>query len=113
MMMHCARWRSSSASSCDLDPLGDDGGRRSHNLAGSRSNRPIEILDQVLRIFEPYAHPNEAVRDPADPSFLVGEETVCHGCGMLDEGLGASEAHGERCDVDGFDELHHGPVTAR
>src|SRR5439155_25911195 len=94
-------------------PGGDDGGRRSPNLAGSRSNRPIEILDQVLRIFEPYTHPNEAVRDPADPPLLVGEGTVCHRCGMLDEGLGAPEAHGERCDVDGLDELLPGPVTAR
>src|SRR6266480_7821010 len=82
-------------------------------LAGSRSNRPIEILNQVLRIFEPHTHPNKAVRDPADPPLLVGEGTVCHGGRMLDEGLGAAEAHGERCDVDGLDELLPGPVTAR
>src|SRR5437660_1169044 len=32
---------------------------------------------------------------------------------MLDEGLGAPEAHGERRDVDGLDELLPGPVAAR
>src|SRR5438046_4881911 len=83
------------------------------STSGSRSNRPIEILDQVLGIFEPYTHPNEAVRDPADPPLLVGEWTVCHGGRMLDEGLGAPEAHGERRDVDGLDELLPGPVAAR
>ena len=70
-----------------------------------RSERLLEVRDQVLRGLQAHGQADQAVRDAGRQTVLGGDVGVGHAGGMLDQGVGVAQRDSNGGDLQAVQQL--------